>query len=158
VFLQPQVSTQKLDAVHLACVRHRGPYSEIGPKMTRISDLYPGATAAGVYLDDPTTVPAEQLRSYLCVLQEKGAKPAAADVEMVTLPATTYVASTFPYMSIFSYMLGPKKVYPLLAVTGGCLGFEVYQRHNHSTIEYYMPQVEKTACPTSYDFLYSTWQ
>lgn len=62
---------QALTAKRLAVVRHIGPYNLIGPAFRELGRIAAaaglfksaGAMMVGVYLDDPTLVPADKLRS-----------------------------------------------------------------------------------------------
>lgn len=78
-----------LPAMRLATVPHTGPYHQIGPAFGKLGSIagpaglfaQPGAMMLGIYKDDPTMTPAEQLRSAACVVIPEGAALPAGLVE-----------------------------------------------------------------------------
>jgi AraC family transcriptional regulator len=78
-----------LPAMRLATVPHKGPYHEIGPAFGTLGSVagpaglfaQPGAMMMGIYKDDPTKVPADQLRSAACVVIPEGVAMPAGLVE-----------------------------------------------------------------------------
>ncbi len=68
------VTIQDLSPIRVAALRHRGPYTEIGPTFGRLYAwaggrglLNPSTRAFGITYDDPTAVPAAELRSDACL-------------------------------------------------------------------------------------------
>ena len=67
-------------AMRLAAVPHTGPYHLIGPAFHTLGGIAgpaglfgrPGAMMVGIYKDDPTTTPADQLRSAAGVVVAEG--------------------------------------------------------------------------------------
>ena len=71
----PDVTIQDLEPLRVAAIRHRGPYTELGQIFARLYAwaggrglLGPGTRAFGITHDDPTAVPAAELRSEACLL------------------------------------------------------------------------------------------
>lgn len=65
------VTIRQAPALQLVALPHRGPYAEIGGKFVRLAAwagprglIGPDSRMVGVYLDDPDTVAAADLRSY----------------------------------------------------------------------------------------------
>jgi AraC family transcriptional regulator len=69
-----------LPAMRLATVPHSGPYHQIGPAFGKLGSIagpaglfaQPGAMMLGIYKDDPTMTPADQLRSAACIVIPEG--------------------------------------------------------------------------------------
>lgn len=87
----------ELPELRLACVRHVGPYPEIGSSFGELSRLLAQSglsmakepRSVAVYYDDPGTVPAERLRSDAAyVLRDNEACPSGLNEG--TLPAGNY--------------------------------------------------------------------
>jgi AraC family transcriptional regulator len=78
-----------LAAMRLATVPHTGPYNLIGPAFGMLGSIagraglfaQPGAMMLGIYKDDPTMTPADQLRSAACVVVPDGMPLPAGLVE-----------------------------------------------------------------------------
>jgi AraC family transcriptional regulator len=78
-----------LPTMRLATVPHTGPYNQIGPAFGKLGSIagpaglftQPGATMMGIYKDDPTKTPADQLRSAACVVIPAGLPTPAGLVE-----------------------------------------------------------------------------
>jgi len=66
-----KTDTRTIPALRLAAVPHSGAYNQIGPAFRKLGSLagpaglfaHSGAIVMGIYKDDPTTTPVEQLRS-----------------------------------------------------------------------------------------------
>lgn len=87
-----EVTFTDLPAMHLATLRHRGAYTEIGGTFERLAAWAGGSGLAGpqtqfygLYWDDPHTVPADQLRSRAAMTVAEGT-PLAPEVEALSLP------------------------------------------------------------------------
>jgi AraC family transcriptional regulator len=76
-------------ALRLAAVLHTGAYNQIGPAFMKLGGIagpaglfaHPGAMMMGIYKDDPTTTPVEQLRSLAGVVIPEGVAVPAGLVE-----------------------------------------------------------------------------
>jgi len=100
-----------------------GPYKDSGAVFNKVyksllADGVKTDKAIGIYYDNPKTVPANRLRSDCgCILEEKDLPMLPKLLEKYkarTLAAKTRLAAEFPYRNTLSYMLGPRKVYPVL--------------------------------------------
>jgi AraC family transcriptional regulator len=78
-----------LPGMRLATVPHSGPYNQIGPAFGKLGSIagpaglfaQSGAMMMGIYKDDPTKTPADQLRSAACVVIPDGVAMPAGLVE-----------------------------------------------------------------------------
>jgi len=85
-----QFEVKEMPALHVAYVRHTGPYHEIGEAFDRLGRwagprgfyAVPGALVLGVYHDDPKVTEPSKLRSSACVTVPKGTK---TDAEVGTM-------------------------------------------------------------------------
>src|SRR4249919_115062 len=86
------IEIKTLPAMRLAAVRHMGPYHLIGPAFHTLGGIAgpaglfarPGAMMVGIYKDDPTATPPEQLRSAAGVgIPEDASLPAGLVEERV---------------------------------------------------------------------------
>ena len=72
----------------------------------------------GIYYDDPTKVPAKELRSDCgSIIEEKDlprASEAQSFVELKTIPAGKSLVTVLPIKNSMSYMFGPMKAYPAM--------------------------------------------
>lgn len=105
-------------ARRLAAVAHRGPYMEVGQSFERLGAILAGRGLmgqmrglVGVYYDDPSAVPAKDLRSHAgAVLPDGLAAPDGLDA--VDLPAGRYACLRFRghYAGLhaaYDYLFGP---------------------------------------------------
>ena len=88
------VEIETLPALRLATVRHLGPYQQIGRAFGRVDEIVtraglPHRELVGVYYDDPTLTPADQLRSDAGVLIDEGVQLPPGLVEQ-RVPAGRY--------------------------------------------------------------------
>jgi AraC family transcriptional regulator len=92
----------------LAAMPHKGPYHEIGHAFEKLSavmatrGLFPFADKmVGVFYDDPSSVPAADLRSH-AAFQFHGDDPLAPPLETVELPAGRQAVLTYtgPYAGL----------------------------------------------------------
>jgi AraC family transcriptional regulator len=86
----------KLPALRLAAVGHVGPYIQIGQAFDQLfgtlaarGQITPGVRSIGVYLDDPSAVPAERLRAHAGIVIDDGFTM-APPLEPVTVRAGAY--------------------------------------------------------------------
>ena len=90
----------QLPNMRLAAVPHRGPYQGIGAAFGKLGEVagqlglfgLPGAFGIGVYLDDPQSVPAEDLRSYAGVLVSEGTD--IGELEEMRIPGGKYLCAS----------------------------------------------------------------
>jgi len=117
------VTEKDLPAMEIVYEDFTGPYSKTGKVM---DDLYQSlkkdginpVQGIGLYFDNPENVPQDKLRSkvgsvipavsadQLSMLKKK--------YKTLTVPAGKYLYSSFPKKNVFSYMVGPMKVYPVI--------------------------------------------
>ena len=84
-----ELETKTLPAMRFAALGHSGAYMLIGPTFHKLAEIagpsglfaLPGAMMAGLYKDDPSRVPQDQLRSAAAVLIPEGAAIPAGLVE-----------------------------------------------------------------------------
>ncbi len=81
---------------HVACLRHVGPYPEIGEAFGRIAAwagakglLDPSTQFLGIYHDDPAETPEGELRSDACVVVPKGTE-VDGEVQLADIPSGLY--------------------------------------------------------------------
>ncbi len=103
-----KVSIEIIPAVHVARIRHVGPYQEIGPCFMRLFQWAASIGAApgrGISLshDDPEIVAPANLRSDACLELETDAVP-PSEIVLETLPAGRFAVYTHqgPYDGIAS--------------------------------------------------------
>lgn len=94
-----ELSTKNIDEIHLACVRHIGPYNQVGEAFGRLYGLNgqhsfakPGGKCVAIFLDNPDTVPADQLRSDAGAEIAPGSKLPEGVTEVV-IPAGKYAVA-----------------------------------------------------------------
>lgn len=101
-----------------------GPYPQTGPVFSKVFEALKAegieaTRGLGIYYDDPAVTPAEKLRSDCGMIIEQ--KDIAKfnrirhKFNVKRLPAKESIVIEFPIRNAFSYMLGPMKVYPMLA-------------------------------------------
>jgi len=137
---------------------HRGPYEDLGASWERFQKQWQSAGlttchSLAIYLDAPDTPP-QDLRSILgCEIgslsQEDHAK-LSEQFPVFEIPKMEVLSSQFPYRNMFSFMLGPMKVYPeiqrIMEEQGfqPAVGIEVYgDPENMETIQFILPKKEK---------------
>jgi AraC family transcriptional regulator len=95
-------------ALRLAALPHRGPYGEIGTVFDRLMAwaaarrlVEPGTRFIGLYHDDPSTIPARDLRSEACLTVPAGVEPGNG-VRILDLPASRVAVLVFkgPYAEL----------------------------------------------------------
>ena len=111
------VSLKTIDDLHLAALSHRGDYADGSASFQKVATImstgghWPKTRGmAGVYYDDPSVTPAEDLRSHAGVIWAGGDVPEG--LESVTLKGGKYAVLTFkgPYSglaSAYQYLYGP---------------------------------------------------
>jgi AraC family transcriptional regulator len=103
-----EITIRAEPALRLAAMAHRGPYTQIGTAFDRLMAWAAarGLTGAqarflGLYRDDPSTVPAQELRSDACVTVPAGVEPGDG-VRILELPPTRVAVLVFkgPYAEL----------------------------------------------------------
>jgi AraC family transcriptional regulator len=90
-----------LEPMRVLCVRHIGPYNEIGEAFGRLGGLVAriGLDVSrsqwlAIYNDDPDTVPSTELRSDACVTLGEGARPdCAGEASILTIQGGMYATT-----------------------------------------------------------------
>lgn len=101
-----------------------GPYKEGGKYISKVNSKLQQVHIAshkgfGIYYDNPATTPEEKCRSFMgCVLEEKDlgriADIEATGLKVDTIKKVKSVVAEFPLKNMFSYMIGPGRVYPAI--------------------------------------------
>lgn len=93
------IKVKEIEEIRLACIRHVGPYNQIGKAFESLNRLVeshafakPGARWIAIYRDNPDIVPAEELRSEACVEIESGAV-LPPGVEEAVIPGGKYAVA-----------------------------------------------------------------
>jgi len=150
VFSKVTVSEEKTGPYTYAYEQFVGPYSKTGPVFAYMcsslkKDGVKTTKSLGVYYDDPKTVPQDKLKSDCgCVIENADLAKLPKLLEKYTirtLPAKNRIVATFPLRNMFSYMIGPMKVYPVLnkyAISKGYTITGVYELYDKAagTITY----------------------
>jgi hypothetical protein len=101
---------------------HKGPYNNIGKTWEAFEKEWNAAglkecDGFAVYLDPPS-IPPENLRSVLAcnisTLPETQKRELRKKFPSFALPKYDSVVATFPFKNVFSFMVGPMRVYPKL--------------------------------------------
>lgn len=94
--------TDSMDDMKVVCMEHRGPYNQIGGVFRRLWEFTQEQSIEvsdsrwlGIYWDDPSEVPEEELRSEACVtVARKASLPDSEEVTVRLLPAGRYLIGT----------------------------------------------------------------
>lgn len=94
------VEIRNLPPMRLACMRHVGPYPEIGPVFERLGNWIgenqvPVEGMIGVWHDNPQSVPAEQLRSDACAIVPLDFTTDAAGIEIKDVEPNEYAVASY---------------------------------------------------------------
>jgi AraC family transcriptional regulator len=103
--------TVRLSPMRVLGVEHRGPYPSIGDGFNRLGAFVgqtkinvSGSQWLAIFLDDPETVPAEDLRSMACVTAPEGMEAPAGvpGVSIMVIPGGLYATGrhTGPYSGL----------------------------------------------------------
>jgi len=100
-----------------------GPYSKIWPSMDKVYQIISGAgitsyTGIGIYYDNPSVVSWANLKSDVgAVIDTKDISKLASnkDIKITKIASGTKIVVEFPLKNSLSYMVGPMRVYPVIA-------------------------------------------
>lgn len=120
-----QVEEKDAGGLIVAGMDVTGPYKESGKYISKVNAKLQQVHIAshkgfGIYRDNPATTPEEKCRSFMgCVLEQKDfpkiAEIEASGLKVDTVPVAKSVVAEFPLKNMFSYMIGPSKVYPAIS-------------------------------------------
>lgn len=123
VFSTPAAAEKVMGPYTLVYDSYVGDYKETGKVFDRIHNSLAadGITATkgiGIYYDNPSKTPKDQLRSDCgSVLEEKDSARVAElekKYKVKMIPQQESVVTEFPVRNVLSYMIGPMKAYPAL--------------------------------------------
>lgn len=122
-FTTPEAKEQNMGPYTIAYVNFVGNYGQVWPSMTKVYDVLSGAgvvslTGVGIYYDDPAIVSGNKLRSDVGAViasQDLGKLVWNKEVKITTINQGNKIVVEFPLKNSFSYMIGPMKVYPVIA-------------------------------------------
>ena len=153
-FSTPVVLEKRLGAIDVVYATHRGSYSKLSeswtPFMAKTQELgLEECNGLAFYLDPPDT-PEADLRTIIgCRIDGLGAGIQSKLKEhfpVFFFPGARTLHGSFPYVNVFSFMLGPTRVYPemqkILEDTGAKppVAIEIYGPVSGlEEIHYYMP-------------------
>ena len=100
--MEATFETKELPALHVAALRHVGPYQEVGQAFGRLMAWagprgllrFPETQALAVYHDDPGAVEAAKLRSDACITVPEGT-PVEGEVTTMTIPGGLFAVGHF---------------------------------------------------------------
>lgn len=128
---------------------HTGPYEEVGETFLRAKAAadslgFPTDTLVGCYFDDPNTVEADSLQSFIGAVLASGdfsyvgnIDPGHLEIHAIFKGEALYV--DFPLKNDLSMIVGAIRVYPFLTKEAEKRGFEtgqVYEIYSENTIRY----------------------
>ncbi|HAB36243.1 MAG TPA: hypothetical protein DCE58_06580 [Cryomorphaceae bacterium] len=128
---------------------HMGPYEEVGETFMKAKAAadslgFPTDTLIGCYFDDPNTVAADSLQSFIGAVVASGdfsyvgnIDPGHLEIHAIFEGEALYV--DFPYKNDLSMIVGAIRVYPFLTKEAEKRGFEtgqVYEIYTENTIRY----------------------
>ena len=128
---------------------HMGPYEEVGETFMKAKAAadslgFPTDTLIGCYFDDPNTVAADSLQSFIGAVVASGdfsyvgnIDPGHLEIHAIFEGEALYV--DFPFKNDLSMIVGAIRVYPFLTKEAEKRGFEtgqVYEIYTENTIRY----------------------
>ncbi len=128
---------------------HTGPYEEVGGTFLRAQAAadslgFPTDTLIGCYFDDPNSVEADSLQSFIGAVLASGdfsyvgnIDPGHLEMHAIFEGEALYV--DFPFKNDLSMIVGAIRVYPFLTKEAEKRGFEtgqVYEIYTENTIRY----------------------
>lgn len=122
-FSNLEAKEQSMGPYTVAYTNFTGEYGKVGPSMVKVYEVLSGAgilsqTGIGIYYDNPALVSWANLRSDVGSIidpQDVSKITNNKDIQIKTLSAGTKIVVEFPLKNAFSYMIGPMKVYPVIA-------------------------------------------
>ncbi len=120
-FFNPEISEKEAGPFLFVGIPHKGAYPKISPKFKEVNDKVktlsiPIDPMAGIYYDDPSTVPEEKLRSYAgFITTNENAKLVVEkfpEFKIISIPKQLFLSSEFPNRNYFSMILAIIKTYP----------------------------------------------
>jgi len=98
--MEIEIDVRELEPMHVAYVRHVGPYQEIGAAFERLMRWAgprrrlwtPNTRILGVYHDNPDITPVEHLRAEACITVPEGTKT-RGDISPLTIPGGTFAVA-----------------------------------------------------------------
>ncbi len=144
-----QVREETLGPFYAISHNRTGDYRNVGETFESIQKEFPEKGLKeyklfGIYLDNPNTVPKEQLRAEVgaLFLSPITDVPSGLSLPLAarTIPARKYLVVDFPLKSFFSIFVGIYRVYPKLMEACEKRGCDLKGR---SSMEIYEPIVEK---------------
>jgi hypothetical protein len=154
LFYSMTVSEKKIGPFTMVLKKHAGSYYKTGVVFDEVETALKKTIdtkklkAVGLYYDDPAKVKERELRSECGFIVEKGdlVKIGVLESGLVIkeFEKTTCAVGEFPLKTFLSYMIGPSKAYPKLAMfTKGKtfsaeFGMEIYDSQS-KIIQYCMP-------------------
>lgn len=148
--------TQEVAAMEIAYRLHVGDYAASSKSMDTVCRLLAeegieNITEFGLFYDNPSTTPKEQLRSLVgCIIREGASSVTPEHIKRSHLPASVAPVAAFPYRNTFSIALGAVKVYTALAKyrTANAIPetpvMEIYDRQNGQILYVLMSGWERT--------------
>ena len=125
LFTTMDVIEKKDGGYILAGLEFKGPYSKAGIHMREVEEKLKkqgvfSERGFGIYYDNPENVQSEDCRSFIGVILEKNEAFKATELKLMgfkldSVPVKSALQVTFPIRNSFSYMIGPKKAYPVLS-------------------------------------------
>lgn len=156
------VTVTKVDfaSTEIVYATHKGPYQNLSRSWTAFQKNWEAAglkscDSLAIYFDAPGT-PEEKLRSIIACridgLAANDKTKVKTKLPSFQLPASKSLFASFPFKGVFSFFLGPAKVYPEMkrVLSGGKLS-HVVAIESYGTMEkikditYYMPLETKQA-------------
>lgn len=134
-FHSVEVTEKQYGPVTILAAEHTGPYNKIGTVLDKVNralsntKIKPGPMA-GIYYDDPGSVPEDKLRSAAGYLIEEQAladfDPEKHGLNVLNLPERKYIHTSFPNTNPFSMVIGISKVYPAIRKHIKDNGYQTY--------------------------------
>jgi len=124
VFHTPQFSKENVGPFVLAYREHRGRYRDMGPTFHSVCSIVgqkkiPDVLPACMAFDDPRVAGEANCRAFCGMLIPPSAVNASLtswlaeqNVSLKQIPASMAYVTWFVYRNVYSYMIGPRKVYP----------------------------------------------
>ncbi|MFG0257468.1 MAG: GyrI-like domain-containing protein [Phycisphaerales bacterium JB043] len=92
------IRIEKRSAARIACVRHVGPYDQVGSAWAKLMKwgwtkmVFGKPDTFGLCFDDPDITPGERVRYEACMVVDAKAKP-KGDIEIREIPASSYAVT-----------------------------------------------------------------